>query len=75
MDAHSIFLIKNLLVKTVSSSFCLKLRLPMFLKCFLILPNFSLMFRIEKSCNQIVSICSNASSDYHVILHVIIMDN
>ena len=39
-------LIKNLLTKTVFSSHCLKLSLPMFLKYFLILLSFSLMFLI-----------------------------
>ena len=40
-------LIKNLLVKTVYSSYYLKLSLPVFLKCFLIVLNFGIMFLIE----------------------------
>ena len=40
-------LIKNLLGKTVLVSCHLKLRLPVFLKCFLISPNFSRMFLID----------------------------
>ena len=41
-------LIRNLLVKTAFASYYLKLRLPMFLRYFLILSNFSLMFLIRK---------------------------
>jgi len=37
MDVHSI---KKFLVKTVFESYCLKLSLPVFLKCFLILAQF-----------------------------------
>ena len=40
-------LIKNLLAKTVFASYYLKHSLPMFLKCFFILPNFSLIFLID----------------------------
>ena len=56
-------LIKNLLVKTLFASYYLKLSPPMFLKCFLILPNFSLMFLIDmflikKTCSQEQYVCT-----------------
>ena len=46
--------IKNLLVKTVFPHYYLKLSLPMFLKLFLILPNFSLTFLIDKFLTKLV---------------------
>ena len=54
-------LIKNCLVKTVFSSYYLKLSLPIFLKFFLILHNFNLMFRVDmlfynETCMKISSL-------------------